>query len=248
MLIMNFGSHVSHRSSEQVAEEVEAWDDGDGEIISDQCAQTIASWWQSPGSDGIHFAVLSTSGKVPFGLAEDCEREAENHNADKCPGEEEDGVDCVQSLKALKAYVEYIQTSGPKGAAACLCCGQDVVGRWLCEGCTHDYPGDEDECNAKTAWHCFTGHCDGSGCTYPGECEEDDGTFREYYAFDRVKIVEESHTAPGLGGTVTVGQASSGEVIVKPDGWNHTVNLSPIYVEPTEGSVVEEAGHVADRP
>ncbi|MFJ2115141.1 hypothetical protein ACIOEX_25140 [Streptomyces sp. NPDC087850] len=211
---------------------MEAWDDGDGEIISDQCAQTIASWFQSPGTDGIRFATLSTSGKVPFDLAEDCEREADDHNPEDCPGEEEDGTDCVQSLKALKAYVEHIKNSGPEGYAPCLCCGQDVVSRWLCEGCTHDYPGDEDECDKKTAWHCFTGHCDGSGCGYPGECEESDDTFREYYAFDRVKITEESHTAPGLKGTVTVGRPEGGEVIVKPDVWDRTIELSPVYLTP----------------
>lgn len=60
------------------------------------------------------------------------------------------------------------------GYVECACCGITVIG----------YPGAR--CNAclvacgagpvatEGNWHCFTGHCDGSGCTYPGECESDD--------------------------------------------------------------------------
>ncbi|MCC3766470.1 hypothetical protein [Streptomyces sp. UNOC14_S4] len=232
-LYMDFGARVSHQSADQVAEEVLSWLDG-GPVISDQCAQTIASNWQSPGWAGINFATLSTSGKVSMDLVADCERVLEDHDPETCPAETEYGQNCDEDLPALIAYVEHVKKSGPEDPARCLCCGQDVMSVWLCDGCTHDYPGDEDECNRSTSWHCFTGHCDGSGCTYPGECEETDDTFREYYAFDRVKISDDSHTAPGLSGTVTVGRSEGGVVIVKPDGWEHTIELIPIYLSPDE--------------
>jgi hypothetical protein len=109
-----------------------------------------------------------------------------------------------------------------------------------CDGCKNgDGEGAGEGCDMATTWHCFTAHCDGSGCTYPGECEETDETFREYYAFDRVKISENSHTAAGLEGVVTAGQMDTGEVCVKPDGWDHTINLSPIYVSPVEEETSE---------
>lgn len=47
----------------------------------------------------------------------------------------------------------------------CPCCGQPVYGpSGVCDTCAND-------CDPSTSWHCFTGHCDGSGCTFLGECE-----------------------------------------------------------------------------
>lgn len=56
----------------------------------------------------------------------------------------------------------------------CPCCGQVVYTddtTHLCAGCHAHHFGDEPECYPGNTWHCFTGHCDGSGCTYMGECE-----------------------------------------------------------------------------
>lgn len=47
----------------------------------------------------------------------------------------------------------------------CSCCGQHTYdARELCDACANG-------CDPSESWHCFTGHCEGSGCTYLGECE-----------------------------------------------------------------------------
>lgn len=121
------------------------------------------------------------------------------------------------------------------GYVDCSCCGVTIIGApgANCDGCK-DGDGTGDGCDPAGTWHCFTGHCDGSGCTYPGECHETSETFRDYYAWDRVTVSGDAWTAQGLTGTVTAGQMDSGEVCVKPDGWTRTVNLSPVYVSPVE--------------
>lgn len=121
------------------------------------------------------------------------------------------------------------------GYVACACCGVDIIGvsGAKCDGC-REGDGDGQGCDTANTWHCFTGHCDGSGCTYPGECEENNDTFRDYHAFDRVKIVDSSPTAPGLSGTVTVGRPEGGEVVVKPDGWKLTTDISAVFLTPDE--------------
>ncbi|MFD4858379.1 hypothetical protein [Streptomyces atratus] len=57
---------------------------------------------------------------------------------------------------------------------------------------------------------------------------------KEFFAFDRVVIDEKAPEAAGLEGVVTVGRMTTGEVCIKPDGWDRTVNLSPIYVAPLQ--------------
>ncbi|MFJ1700446.1 hypothetical protein ACIOHC_36245 [Streptomyces sp. NPDC088252] len=123
------------------------------------------------------------------------------------------------------------------GYIACACCGVDIIGVSgdKCGGCKNgDGEGAGEGCDMTTTWHCFTAHCDGSGCTYPGECEENGDTFRDYYALDRVKVFEAVTGKEGSEGTVTVGRMADGRVCVKPDGWDHTVNISPIYVAPLQ--------------
>lgn len=76
--------------------------------------------------------------------------------------------------------IDFTAVPPPQGYTKCVCCGQDIVAAWLCEHChpeTRECPGPEfceytEECDASGAWHCFTAHCDGSGCTREGECEE----------------------------------------------------------------------------
>lgn len=61
----------------------------------------------------------------------------------------------------------------------CPCCSQPVytkseyVGR-VCDGCSF-----EDGCDPAETWHCSSSYCDGSGCTYPGECEENNQHARD---------------------------------------------------------------------
>lgn len=55
------------------------------------------------------------------------------------------------------------------GLRYCSCCGTTVTGPlddsyYECEGC-------EDGCDPAVTDHCFTGHCDGTGCGYYGACE-----------------------------------------------------------------------------
>lgn len=54
----------AHLMSEQAEAEVTRTYGGDGGEVSDACALTIASWWQSPGRVGRHLAELSTTGSV----------------------------------------------------------------------------------------------------------------------------------------------------------------------------------------
>jgi len=54
-----------------------------------------------------------------------------------------------------------------RGSHACDCCGIEVVGRRQCRECREN----PEACDPAVTWHCFTDHCDGSGCTFEGECE-----------------------------------------------------------------------------
>ncbi|MCX5237240.1 hypothetical protein OG824_18740 [Streptomyces prunicolor] len=52
-----------------------------------------------------------------------------------------------------------------RGAHDCECCGVHIMNARECDTCQ------DGECDPAESWHCFTGHCDGSGCTFEGECE-----------------------------------------------------------------------------
>ncbi|MEU1309182.1 hypothetical protein ABZ419_09835 [Streptomyces cinnamoneus] len=52
-----------------------------------------------------------------------------------------------------------------RGAHDCECCGMPSMNARECESCRNE------DCDPANSWHCFTGHCDGSGCTFEGECE-----------------------------------------------------------------------------
>jgi len=59
----------------------------------------------------------------------------------------------------------------PHGMRACDCCGDYSNfgplddSEFKCSTC------EETDCDPAQTWHCFTGHCDGSGCSFHGECE-----------------------------------------------------------------------------
>lgn len=56
------------------------------------------------------------------------------------------------------------------GLRACDCCGDySCIGPFddeffKCSTC------EDTDCDPAQTWHCFTGYCDGSGCSYNGEC------------------------------------------------------------------------------
>ncbi|MBT2544492.1 hypothetical protein J7E99_28285 [Streptomyces sp. ISL-44] len=52
-----------------------------------------------------------------------------------------------------------------RGAHDCECCGMHIMNARECEACRNE------DCDPANSWHCFTGHCDGSGCAFEGECE-----------------------------------------------------------------------------
>ncbi|MEU7148464.1 hypothetical protein AB0B15_10560 [Streptomyces sp. NPDC045456] len=54
-----------------------------------------------------------------------------------------------------------------RGYHNCDCCGIQVIDRRQCRECREN-PG---TCDPAVTWHCFTNYCDGSGCTFEGECE-----------------------------------------------------------------------------
>lgn len=71
--------------------------------------------------------------------------------------------------------MDAVRLTTTPGYIACACCGQDIIGipGDKCDGCRNgDGEGAGEGCDLATAWHCYTAHCDGTGCTYPGECEE----------------------------------------------------------------------------
>lgn len=64
------------------------------------------------------------------------------------------------------------------GYVDCECCGITFIGLpgEACDGCRSagcdlGVNGTGETVATAENWHCFTAHCDGSGCSYPGECE-----------------------------------------------------------------------------
>lgn len=82
------------------------------------------------------------------------------------------------------------------------------------------------------AWHCFTAHCDGTGCTYPGECQEKDDTFRDYHVGGRVRISEDWGGSSPHDSSTVEGVLESGEIAVRIDGLPAVWNISPIFLTP----------------
>jgi len=89
---------VQHLSEAETREEVELWGRGATDVICDQAAQTIASWFQTPAGRGAEFATLATTGQCPPGLAAACTRELDEYPHDD-PNRE--------ALEALRAYATW---------------------------------------------------------------------------------------------------------------------------------------------
>jgi hypothetical protein len=71
------------------------------------------------------------------------------------------GSERVEIMSEIIGYVE------------CACCGVTMMGLPAdrCEDCRKACIDGEPVATSEN-WHCFTAHCDGSGCSYPGECED----------------------------------------------------------------------------
>ncbi|MET9642529.1 hypothetical protein [Streptomyces syringium] len=55
-----------------------------------------------------------------------------------------------------------------RGYHDCDCCSRTILGARYCEGCPRD---EWEACDPANSNHCFTDHCDGTGCSFAGECE-----------------------------------------------------------------------------
>ncbi|MFF9649716.1 hypothetical protein [Streptomyces sp. NPDC014622] len=87
------------------------------------------------------------------------------------------------------------------GFRNCDCCGDSTFGPFddeffKCSSC------EDTDCDPAETCHCFTGYCDGSGCSYHGECH-----LRWDYA---AEFVYESEDYPGL--KVEIAAAGGGTV------------------------------------
>lgn len=89
---------VRHVSEAEARMEVDAWTNGATDVICDQTAQTVASWFQTSGGRGAEFATLSTTGQCPPGLADACTRELDEYSHDD-PNR--------YALEALRAYAHW---------------------------------------------------------------------------------------------------------------------------------------------
>jgi hypothetical protein len=89
---------VEDYSADETAVLAEVLDFEDsGEIISDGCARTIASWWHSPSVHDSAITALSHTGAVQDGILENIDRNTHALNVTKLN---------VRSLQALRAYCE----------------------------------------------------------------------------------------------------------------------------------------------
>lgn len=89
----------------------------------------------------------------------------------------------------------------PHGYRCCDCCGDSGIGPlddepYKCTVC------EDTNCDPAQTWHCFDGYCDGSGCSFHGECH-----LRWDY---EAEFVYEPEDRPGL--KVEIAAAGGGTV------------------------------------
>lgn len=134
-------------------------------IISDAVAQTIATWWQSPGQP--YSTLLSTMGKVDryttldaFGTPEQAETE-----------------DDAMALRALGAYIESKINSATSAAQPCACgdCFEIAVGivGELCSECKEWGCDPTEQCQRCEV---PSRYCDGCGASGDCDCFADPDT------------------------------------------------------------------------
>jgi hypothetical protein len=157
---MNF---VEFPAEHVVKTAAEAWE-RDGTPLPEPAARCIASWWQSP-SNGL--AAFSTAGIVSRAVVDGAEATLTDV-VERMPDTHDSAWEGENAnRRELSALVAYLTDSQHVETVNCACCGYPIMGLAgdACRSC-----GDDEHDPAET-WHCHTGHCDGSGCTYPGECE-----------------------------------------------------------------------------
>lgn len=140
---------VNHLSSAEAFAEVKRVSATQGrKIISDRCAQTIASWWHSPASP--YSTRLSTGGHVDRYATLDDFSDPTTWEAEHVPEADR------QALRRLRDYLRYHQANAPSGARHCAChdCFSEIVGKAgdVCSEC------EEHGCDAQ-----FSGSCDRPG-------------------------------------------------------------------------------------
>lgn len=86
-------------TSRDVTRQVTRWGKT-GQPVNVQIAMEIASWWQSPGNDGIRFAEFASTGTITDGIHEDITREMAN-----LPDYNMGDREAYQELCALGAYI-----------------------------------------------------------------------------------------------------------------------------------------------
>ena len=144
LFIVHDATRQPHLSLLGVLDEVADVHSAGKGIVSDACAQTIASWWHSP--DSPLSTVLSTMGQVDRRMTlETFASEAEYASSD---------VPSRDALDALKAYIEHHIAAAPASYQPCACrdCFDLTVGI-VGEMCPH---------------------CEDAGCEYDEECSRDD--------------------------------------------------------------------------
>lgn len=82
------------KTTREAEEEIAKWEET-GKIVSDGVARTIASWYQSSGTIGEHFAALASTGQCEYDLLADDVRRTKPHDDEQ-----------ESELKAFKAWLE----------------------------------------------------------------------------------------------------------------------------------------------
>lgn len=130
-------------------------------IISDRCAQTIASWWHSPQSP--YSTRLSTGGHVDRYATIDDFLSPEQWDGEE-PGD-------VLALRRLRDYLRHWQAQAPAILRSCACydCLDLVMGKVgeLCEACENE------GCDAQFTYSCERGEMwqeDDPSADCPDDC------------------------------------------------------------------------------
>ena len=134
-----------------------------GTVINDRAAQTIASWWHSPGHP--YSTVLSTMGRVDRYMS----------LSDFGDPDKAETPDDADALRALGAYIEHHITTAESGSRPCACrdCMDTVVGVVgdVCHACEEEGCDPTDtraECERPGAYD-DAGYDPETDCTDP-EC------------------------------------------------------------------------------
>jgi hypothetical protein len=158
LFIVHDGGRREHYMSESLIQRLREMPKG--AIINDPAAQTIASWWHSPGEP--LSTVLSTSGRVDARMTrETFASEAEYQRAD---------ADDKAALDALAAYLAHHIGNAPSGYRPCACrdCFDTAIGivGAMCLECQEHGCDYQSDCERPDAYGAEEAPCeDSDDCT-----------------------------------------------------------------------------------